>query len=146
MRKTLGLAALMVALGGGDSLPAQQQQAFDFHPQPRWAEEQETDAICAAISAECGAALVDSQIVADWEYREIYDSNLRLIGVHSTRSTGCKPLDEHLLLEQRAWVRKFAPGPDRDLDSDFTLEFRDGAARTGFRLVRHSSTQVTMTC
>ena len=136
----IGAAAVAVAA------TAQQGGRFEFQPMPRWADEQETEVVCEAVRAECATVMKDGGIEADWGYSEVYDGNLRLVGVRSLKSTGCKPLDEHLLLGQRDWVGKFVDGPNQDFDGDVALEFAPGGDRSGFRLVKRGSTSVSFGC
>src|SRR4051794_16356758 len=87
------LLAALLGLTGAAAAPD-----FSYQPQPRWAEDPDTDMVCAAIRAECAGALKDDQIEAEWSYAELYNSDGMLVGLRSLQSSGCKPLDEHLLL------------------------------------------------
>jgi hypothetical protein len=145
MRIRPHLAGLALAVASVTAVAAQ-QGTFEFQPMPRWAEEQETETVCEAVRVECAGILKDGGIDADWGYAEVYNAELRLVGVRSVKSTGCKPLDEHLLLGQRSWVGKFADGPGQDFDGEVALEFPPGVDRKGFRLIKQGSTSVSFGC
>jgi hypothetical protein len=119
--------------------------SFDYSPQPRWAEDPETEVVCAAIRAECAGILNDGEIDTEWRYAELYDADGMLVGLRSLRSTGCKPLDEHLLLSQRHFRTVFTEAGKPDLD-DITVELKPGTPRDSVRLVKQGSTQVSMGC
>ena len=118
---------------------------FAFDPVPRWTEEQETEIVCAAIRAECPGLLKDGEIDADWGYAEVYDADGRLVGLRSTRSTGCRPLDEHMLLGQRKFRTAFTDKDGRDLEG-IKVELAPGTPRDAVRLIRDSSTNLSMGC
>ena len=145
MVKAALLAAAAAAISGAGAIAAQ-QGAFEFQPQPRWAEAQETEVVCEAMSSECAALLKDGGIDADWGYEEVFDADLKLIGVRSIRSTGCRPLDEHLLLGQRKWVRTFANADGRELDEDIRVQLAPGTPRQAVRIVKQGSTSVSFGC
>jgi hypothetical protein len=134
----IGCAAAAAALAQGPS-------GFEFDPVPRWADEPETEAVCAAIAKECTAQLKDGEIEADWGYAELYDPEGFLVGLRSTASTGCKPLDEHLLLGQRRFRKVFAAEGKPDLD-DVTVELAPGTPKSAVRLVKRGTTSVSMGC
>jgi hypothetical protein len=129
------VAAVVVAQTGG----------FSFEPQPRWAEEPETEIVCAAIVAECSAQLKDGEIAAEWGYAELYDADGKLAGLRTVHSTGCKPLDEHMLLGQRRFRTTFSKPGEPDL-ADIAVEVAPGTRRDAVRLVKQSSTQVSIGC
>jgi hypothetical protein len=134
------LIAATVALGGA-APPA----TFDYSPQPRWAEDPETEVVCEAIRRECPGALKDGQIDTDWSYAELYDADGMLVGLRSLASTGCKPLDEHLLLGQRHFKTLFTKPGQADLD-DITVELKPGTPKDSVRLVKTGSTRVDIGC
>jgi hypothetical protein len=119
--------------------------AFSYDPKPRWAEDPETEVVCDAVRAECAGLLKDGQIDADWSYAELYDADGMLVGLRSLTSTGCKPLDEHLLLGQRHFRTVFTKAGQPDLD-DITAEVANGVAKESVRLVKRGSTSVSFGC
>lgn len=72
MRGAIAAAGLILA---GAAPPA-----FDYSPQPRWAEDPETEVVCAAIRAECPGILKNDQIDAEWRYAELYDADAAWLG------------------------------------------------------------------
>jgi hypothetical protein len=68
-----------------------------------------------------------------------------LVGLRSLASTGCKPLDEHLLLGQRHFRSVFSKEGEPDLDG-ITVEVAQGTSRDAVRLVKRGSTQVSIGC
>ena len=134
--------ALGLALTGG---AAAQPSSFDYDPKPRWAEDPETEVVCAAIRAECAGVLKDGEIDADWGYAELYDADGRLVGIRQLKSTGCKPLDEHMLLGQRHFKAVFSKPGQPDLD-DIRVELKAGTPKDSVRLVKTGSTSVSMGC
>ena len=134
--------AAVVALGGAAAAPP---SAFSYDPKPRWADDPDTEIVCAAIRAECAGVLKHDQIDAEWGYAEIYDADGMLIGLRSLQSTGCKPLDEHLLLDHRHFVTVFTEAGKPDLD-DVTAELAPGTPKDAVRLVKRGTTQVSMGC
>jgi hypothetical protein len=131
-----------VSLAGG---AAAQAPDFSFDPQPRWAEDPDTEIVCAAIRAECAGMLRDGTIEAQWSYAEIYDADGMLVGLRSLGSTGCRPLDEHLLLDHRHFATAFSEPGKPDL-ADVTVELAPGTPRNAVRLVKRSTTQVSIGC
>ena|SRR5258708_2715646 len=134
--------AAAVALAGGASA---QPSSFEFSPQPRWAEDPETEVICAAVRAECGGQLKDGAIDSDWSYALIYDADGMLVGVRQLQSTGCKPLDEHMLLGRRHFATTFTKPGEPDLD-DIKVELAPGTSKSAVRLVKRGTTQVSIGC
>ena len=68
-----------------------------------------------------------------------------LVGLRSLKSTGCKPLDEHLLLDHRHFLTS-SPSPVKpDLD-EITVELEPGTPKDAVRLVKHGSTRVSIGC
>ena len=102
---------------------------FDFSPKPRWTDDPETEVVCAAIREEWPVRLKDGSIDADWGYAEYYDADGTLVGVHSLQSTGCKPLDEHLVLSHRHLRTMFSNGVKPGLDG-IKVELAPGTPRS----------------
>ncbi len=136
------IVAGILALAGG---VAAQGPAFDYSPRPRWADDPETEVVCAAVRAECPAKLKDGSIDAEWTYAEYYDADGMLVGVHSLQSTGCKPLDEHLLLSHRHFRTMFSEDGKPDLDG-VKVELAPGTPKSAVRLVNQGRTQVSFGC
>jgi hypothetical protein len=134
--------AAAVSLAGG---AAAQPSRFAYAPQPRWAEDPDTEVVCNAIRAECAGLLKKGAIDAEWSYAEIYDADGMLVGMRSLQSTGCKPLDEHLLLDHRHFATAFSDPGKPDLE-DVTVELAPGTAKESVRLVKRGTTQVSMGC
>lgn len=124
---------------------AVQTSTFDYDPKPRWAEEPETEVVCAAIRAECPGAIRDGSVDAEWGYAETYDADGMLVGLHSTESTGCKPLDEHMLVGHRHFATAFSKPGQPDLDG-ITVEVAPGTAKSAVHLIKRGSTQVSIGC
>ena len=118
---------------------------FAFNPKPRWADDPDTDVVCAAIRVECPGKLKKDELNVDWSYAEIYDADGMLVGLRSLQSTGCKPLDEHLLLSNRHFAMAFSKPGKPDLDS-ITAELAPGTAKEAVRLVKRGTTQVSFGC
>jgi hypothetical protein len=131
-----GLLALTGASAAAD---------FSYDPKPRWAEDPDTDIVCDAIRAECQGILKDGKIDGEWGYAELYDADGMLVGVRSLKSTGCKPLDEHMLLGQRHFVQVFTKEGQPDLDK-ITAELAPGTPKDAVRLVKRGTTQVSFGC
>jgi hypothetical protein len=127
------------------AMTAERPAQFSFDPQPRWQDDPETEEVCRAIEAECGAQLKDGQIDTEWGYAELYNADGYLVGLRSLKSTGCKPLDEHLLLDHRHFVTIFSKNGEPDLD-DITAEVAPGANRYVVRIVKRGHTQVSIGC
>ena len=134
------LAAGLLALTGAAAAPD-----FAYDPKPRWAEDPDTDIVCAAIRAECAGTLKDGQVEAEWSYAELYNADGTLVGLRSLRSSGCKPLDEHLLLSHRHFATTFSEPGKPDLD-DITVELAPGTPKDAVRLVKHGTTAVSIGC
>ena len=136
------LIAASLALAGS---AAAQTSSFDYDPKPRWAEDPETEVVCEAIRKECPGTLKDGEIDTDWSYAELYDADGMLVGLRSLASTGCKPLDEHLLLGQRHFKTVFTKPGQPDLD-DIKVELKPGTSKDAVRLVKTGSTRVAIGC
>ncbi len=139
----VAVAALAAAAFAG--MAAQRPATFAFDPQPRWQEDPETEDVCRAMEAECAGQLKDGQIDAEWGYAELYDSAGYLVGLRSLKSTGCKPLDEHMLLSHRHFVTVFSKDGEPDLD-DILVEVAPGTDPASVRLVKRGETQVSIGC
>ena len=140
MRGAIIAGALALAGGAGA-----QPSAFAYDPVPRWADDPETEVVCAAIRSECASTLKKGEIDVEWRYAELYDADGRLVGLRSLGSTGCKPLDEHLLLSHRHFRTMFSEAGKPDLD-DIRVELKPGTPKDSVRLVKEGSTQVSMGC
>lgn len=136
------IIAAAVTLAGA---AAAQPSSFSYDPAPRWAEDPETDVVCEAMRAECKAVLKDGEIDAEWSYAALYDAAGMLVGLRSTRSTGCKPLDEHLLLDHRHFLTVFTEKGKPDLD-DITVELAPGTSKDSVRLVKRGDMSVSFGC
>jgi hypothetical protein len=89
--------------------------------------------------------LKDGGIDGELGYAELYDADGMLVGMKSLRSTGCKPLDEHLLLSHRRFRTMFSGEGKRDLDG-IQVELKPGTPKDAVRLVKSGTTQVSMGC
>jgi hypothetical protein len=138
-------AALLLVLAATAGAGTAQPASFDFQPKPRWVEAPETEIVCAAIAAECPGRMKDAEISAEWGYAELYDANGKLAGLRTLQSTGCKPLDEHMLLGHRSFRAAFSKPGEPDL-ADITVELAPGTPRDAVRLVKRGSTQVSLGC
>jgi hypothetical protein len=134
--------AAAVALAG---TAAAQPSGFTYDPKPRWAEDPETEVVCEAVRAECQGMLKDGAIEADWQYAALYDADGMLVGLRSVKSTGCKPLDEHLVLDHRHFLTVFTKPGQPDLDG-ITAELKPGTPRDAVRLVKRDSMSVSFGC
>ena len=135
------IAAAVALTGGASAQPA----SFFYDPKPRWAEDPETEVVCQAIRAECQGVLKDGEIDVDWEYAALYNADGMLVGLRSLKSTGCKPLDEHLVLDHRHFLTVFTKPGQPDLEG-ITVELPAGPARDAVRLVKRDSMSVSMGC
>lgn len=134
--------AALVALAGG---AAAQPSNFHFDPKPRWAEDPETEVVCAAVRAECPGILRGDEIDTEFGYARLYDADGMLVGLRAIGSTGCKPLDEHLLLSERHFAQAFTEAGKPDLD-DILVELAPGTPKDAVRLVKRGATQVSIGC
>ena len=135
------IAGVAMLAGGATA----QHSSFYYDPKPRWVEDPETDVVCAAVGAECKDLLKDGSIETDWTYAAIYDGDGMLVGLSSIESTGCKPLDEHLLLDHRHFLTVFTKPGQPDLD-EVTLEFAPGSSRDSVRMVKRDTLSVSFGC
>lgn len=135
------IALLLAGLAAG----AAAAPAFLFVPQPRWAEDPDTSVICEAVRAECAGLLKDDGIETEFGYVQLFDADGRLAGIRMAKSTGCKPLDEHLLLSERHFVDVFHHEGESDLDG-MKLELGPGVDRGQVRIAKPGTTQVSFGC
>jgi len=138
----LGWAMLAATAAYAQTSPA----PFRFTPIPRWADEPETDKLCAAIRAECHSIKDVTDINAEFGYEELYDAHLQLVGVRMTKSTGCQPLDESELLGRRHFRLAFHHDGAPDIDGDLRIETRPGTDPAAVTVVKASSTQISLGC
>lgn len=136
------IVAGMVALAGG---AAAQPSSFLYDPKPRWTEDPETDVVCEAVRAECKAVLKDDSIEADWVYDALYDADGMLVGLRTVKSTGCKPLDEHEVLDHRHFLTVFTKEGQPDLD-DIHAELASGTPKDAVRIVKRDSMSISLGC
>jgi hypothetical protein len=136
------IIAAAIAFAGAATAQA---PSFTFDPKPRWAEDPDTDVVCEAVRAECKGILKDGEIDVDWNYEELYDPDGMLVGVKSLQSTGCKPLDEHLVLDHAHFVHLFTDEGKPDLD-DITAELAPGTSKDAVRLIKKGTMQVSFGC
>jgi hypothetical protein len=139
------IAALAVAAAGLTAMTADRPATFSYDPQPRWQQEPETEDLCKAMKSECAGQLKDGQIDAQWGYAELYNADGYLVGMRSVKSTGCKPLDEDMLLSHQHFVTVFSKDGAPDLD-DIKIEVASGTNPDSVRLVKHSETEVSIGC
>jgi hypothetical protein len=139
------IAVAISALGMAAALAAQNAVGFEFSPVPRWSKEPETEELCKAIIAEC-PAFKSGDIDASMGLDELYDARGFIAGVRVTRSTGCKPLDESIILGRKEFRQRFEEGGKPSLD-DYRLELRPGTDPAAARIVRHTDNlQIGMGC
>jgi hypothetical protein len=139
------IVALAVAAAGLMAMTADRPAAFSYDPQPRWQQEPETEELCKAMESECAGQLKDGQIDAQWAYAELYNADGYLVGMRSVKSTGCKPLDEDMLLSHQHFVTVFSKDGAPDLDG-IEVEVAAGTNPDSVRLVKRSETQVSIGC
>ena len=139
------LPALVIAAAALTATTADRPAAFAFDPNPRWQDDPETEEICRAMASECAGQLKDGQIDSEWGYAELYNADGYLVGLRSLKSTGCKPLDEHMLLSHRHFVTVFSKDGAPDLD-DIMVEVAPGTNRDSVRVVKRGETQVSIGC
>ena len=143
MVRMIVLAALLTA---GSALGAQAGDDFLFSPVPRWPDEPETDAVCAAIRQECPAIISRAgDVDRDVEYDELFDTTGRLRGIRVTSSSGCRALDEYTLVSTRHFIRAMHRDGETDL-GEFSLEVPAGISPEGVRVVHHNRTSNTIGC
>lgn len=147
--RLIALASFAMLAGTG-ALAADKSAPFSFSPEPRWHmgpdEEPETEVVCAAVRKECPGIKDVTDINADFGYDLLYDADGQLVGLRMTKSTGCKPLDESLLLSQRKFKLAFHKPGQSDLDDNIHVEAPAGTARESLRIVKSTSTSLSMGC
>ena len=136
---------LALPLAAATLAAAQVPAGFAFSPVPRWAEEPETSQVCAAIEKECPAMYALDSIDAEFGFDGLYDAGGNLVGMRMTRSTGCKPLDEHMLLSQRDFKLAFHKPTGGDLDG-IRAEVAAGVDPAKVRIVKPDGTSVSFGC
>jgi hypothetical protein len=141
----LRIAALLLAAAALTAMTADRPATFSYDPQPRWQEEPETGELCKALQAECPGLIKEGQVEAEWGYAELYNVDGYLVGLRSLKSTGCKPLDEDMLLSHRDFVTVFSKDGSPDLDG-IEVEVAAGTSADSIRLVKRSQTQVSIGC
>ncbi|MCL6683773.1 hypothetical protein [Sphingomonas alba] len=139
------MRVILIAVSGIVLAAAAQRPAdFTFDPKPRWTEDPETEKVCEVIARECSGFLKDGSFEGNWGYAELYNADGYLVGLRQVKSTGCKPLDEHMMLGQRHFATLFSKsGPDLD---DLTVETAPGTNRDGVRLVKQGETSLSFGC
>lgn len=142
MVQKIVLVSLLVA---GSAVVAQTHGGFSFSPVPRWPEEPETEQVCEAIAKECAGMAARDSIEAEFGYDGLYDAAGNLIGMRMTQSTGCKLLDEHLLLGQRHFKLVFHKEGEGDLDG-IRAELAPGVDAAKIRIVKPDRTSVSFGC
>jgi hypothetical protein len=142
--RRLWLAAVLLTAGSGLAAAAG-DAPFEFTPQPRWADEPETDALCEAIRKECPGAIKKGEVQADVGFDEIYDARGMLVGMRLTKSTGCKPLDEYSLVSHRHFWMAFHEDGKPDLD-DIHAEVASGTDPAAVRIVKADGTNLGIGC
>ncbi|WP_305098433.1 hypothetical protein [Croceibacterium aestuarii] len=147
-RLAIGLLAL-AACTAPAALWAAGGASFDFDPVPRWevpgSEDQDLAEACPAIRQECPQLAPFDEISTDIAFDELYDKDGLLTGIHVTRSTGCKPLDEHLLLSQRHFRLVFRTEGQPDLDN-MRMSLGPGVNPDDVRMVKATETSVSVGC
>lgn len=108
---------------------------YDITPAPRWDKDPENGPLCAAIRAECAGQFPDGNIDATMAFDELHDTGGRLSGMRLVRSTGCKPLDEAMLLGRKEFRQRFEADGSPTLD-DITVEVKPGIDPAAVRIVR----------
>jgi hypothetical protein len=138
-----GMGALLVT---ASALAAQSAGLFEFSPTPRWAKESENAELCAAIRAECPAMAAKGSIDASMAIDELHDVKGKLAGIRLTRSSGCKPLDEAMMVRRKEFHQGFEERGTPTL-SDVTAELKPGTDPASVRLVRRvDNFQIGMGC
>ena len=141
-RKVVAAAVAALALA---ATAADRPAGFSFEPAPRWQQDPETEELCVAMASECAAQMVEGQIDTSWAYAEPYNGDGYLVGLRSLKSTGCKPLDERMLLSHRHFVTVFSRDGAPDLDN-MVIETAAGVDRDGVSLVKKGETEVSIGC
>lgn len=140
---TILLTSILAAIVAGSEMSG--GAPFQFTPTPRWREEPETEALCAAIHKECPALSGKNDIDAEIGFDEIYDASGNLVGLRLTKSTGCKPLDESSLLGHRHFRLAFHRDGKPDLD-DIHAEVAPGVNPDSVWIVKRDGTTLSLGC
>jgi hypothetical protein len=137
----------VVALGAVvlTATAAKRPMEFTYEPQPRWQVEPVTEEVCRAIAAGCPGRVKDGAVQASWNYAEIYNADGYMIGLRSLKSTGCRPLDEHMMLTHRAFRQAFSKSDEPDLKG-ISVETDFPASRDSVRIVKTDDTQISIGC
>ena len=111
---------------------------FFYSPVPRWEYDPNRDLdfaekVCPEIRREC-PGLDASDINVNVAYDELYYANGRLAGVRMTKGSGCRPLDEAIVLGDREFRARF----ERDgmIGDDVKLELGEGVDKAKVRIVK----------
>jgi hypothetical protein len=129
------------AVAGAAARDWQGAQGFFYAPVPRWAFDAERDLdfsekVCPAIRKECPQLKADN-FEMSFAYDELYDATGKLAGVRMIKGSGCRPLDESIVLGQREFRAKFHKEGESDLD-DIVIEMADGADQGLVRIVKRT--------
>ena len=135
-----GFAILVGSSLAGAAAYDWEGQGFFYSPVPRWTFDPEKDldlgeSVCPAIRKECPGINAD-QMDLSFAYDELYYANGRLAGIRLTKGSGCRPLDEAVVLGQREFRATFSKPGQPDLD-DIQLEVGDTVDKAKVRIVRH---------
>jgi hypothetical protein len=137
------LASMLTA---GTALAAQAGNDFLFSPIPRWPDEPELDAVCAAMRQECpGIVPRSGDVNGDVEFDELFDSTGRLRGIRVTNSSGCRALDEYVVVSMRHYTNAMHREGQTDL-GEYSLETPAGISPEGVRVVHHNRTSNNLGC
>ena len=139
----MGVAALAGLAAAG--IAAQGSRPFAYDPVPRWAEDPETEEVCKAVAAECAGKFPNGEIDASWGYAEYYDADGFLVALKTIASTGCKPLDEHMLLSHRHFRGAFSKDGQPELEG-ISVELKAGTPKDAVRLAKTGETQLGIGC
>ncbi|MET0252359.1 MAG: hypothetical protein ABW203_09300 [Novosphingobium sp.] len=113
--------------------PFDPKQDFEFH-----------DQACPAIKREC-PRLDAGDISLSVTYDELYDARGQLAGLRMIKGSGCRPLDEAILLGQREFRSHFHEDGKSDLDG-LTMELGDGVEAGKVRIVKQVDLQFGNGC
>ncbi len=148
--KRLARIVAIAALASTGALAAESAAPFLFSPEPRWhlaaGDEPDTREVCAAVRKECPAITNLADIRAEFGFDQIHDVDGQLVGLRMTRSTGCKPLDEDLLISQRKFRMAFHHPGESDLDDGIHAEVAAGVPRDAVRIVKPKHTELSLDC
>jgi hypothetical protein len=145
--RSLAAVALGAMLAGASAVAGaaardwQAASGFFYDPVPRWTFNPErdldfSDEVCPAIRKDCPQLQAD-EFQMSFAYDELYDVTGKLAGVRMIKGSGCRPLDEAIVLGQREFRAKFHKDGESDLD-DIVIEVADGADPGRVRIVRRT--------